>query len=49
MALTNVRNDEHTAHSDLKLAASDLHQMVQILKPHTGATPAASPSATASA
>lgn len=48
-ALTNLRNDERTAHSDLKLAASDLHQMVQILKLHASATPAASPSATASA
>lgn len=48
-ALTNLKNDERTAHSDLKLAAGDLHQMVQILKPHAGATPAASPSATASA
>jgi hypothetical protein len=46
-ALTNLKNDERTAHSDLKQAASDLHQMVQILKLGTGATPVASVTASA--
>ncbi len=45
-ALTNLKNDEHTAHSDLKQAVSDLHQIVQALK-SSGAPSAASPSATA--
>jgi hypothetical protein len=48
-ALTNLKNDERTAHSDLKQAASDLHQMAHILKVPSSATPIASPSATASA
>lgn len=31
-ALTNLKNDEQTAHSDLKQAVSDLHQIVRALK-----------------
>lgn len=46
-ALTNLKNDEHTAHGDLKQAASDLHQIVQALKGSGSSSPAGTATATA--
>lgn len=45
-ALTNLKNDEQTAHSDLKQAVSDLHQIVQTLKGGSTASGTAVPSPT---
>lgn len=45
-ALSDARTDEQTAHRDLHQAASDLHEMREILKGGTGAQP--NPTATAS-
>jgi hypothetical protein len=44
-ALSDLKSDEKTAHADLKKAASDLHQITQIIKNEKGG--AASPQATA--
>jgi hypothetical protein len=46
-ALTDLKSDEKTAHTDLKKAASDLHQITQIIKSEKGA--ATSPTATPTA
>lgn len=41
-ALTNLRNDVHTASKDLHQAGKDLHQMSELLKGAGGATPTVS-------
>lgn len=46
-ALTNLKTDEHTAHSDLKQAVSDLHQIVKALKGSGSSSPAGTETATA--
>lgn len=47
-ALADTKTDEQTAHRDLHQAASDLHQIVTIIKSGTNAQPAATVTTTAS-
>lgn len=42
-ALTNLRNDVHTASKDLHQAGKDLHQISELLKGSSKATPTATP------